>query len=62
MATRSGMRTYDPRKPQVNILSMQSIKSLEFRSVIFIGHTRPNRNLGNPGRPEYETPLPACPA
>jgi hypothetical protein len=41
---------------------MQSIKSLEFRSVIFIGHTRPNRNLGNPGRPEYETPLPACPA
>jgi hypothetical protein len=37
MATRSGKRAYDPRKPQVNILSVQSSKGLEFRSVIFIG-------------------------
>ena len=28
---------YVPRKPQVNILSVQSSKGLEFRSVIFIG-------------------------
>jgi superfamily I DNA/RNA helicase len=35
--TRSGKRAYDPRKPQVNILSVQSSKGLEFRSVIFIG-------------------------
>lgn len=37
MAQRSGKRAYDPRKPQVNILSVQSSKGLEFRSVIFIG-------------------------
>jgi superfamily I DNA/RNA helicase len=37
MATRSGKLAYDPRKPQVNILSVQSSKGLEFRSVIFIG-------------------------
>lgn len=37
MATRSGKRAYDPRKPQVNILSVQSSKGLEFRTVIFIG-------------------------
>jgi superfamily I DNA/RNA helicase len=37
MATRSGKRAYDPRKPQINILSVQSSKGLEFRSVIFIG-------------------------
>lgn len=37
MATRSGKRGYDPRKPQINILSVQSSKGLEFRSVIFIG-------------------------
>lgn len=34
MAQRSGKRAYDPRKPQVNILSVQSSKGLEFRSVI----------------------------
>ncbi len=37
MSTRNGKRTYDPRKPRVNILSVQSSKGLEFRSVIFIG-------------------------
>jgi hypothetical protein len=37
MATRSGKRAYDPRKPQVNILSVQSSKGLEFRTVILIG-------------------------
>lgn len=37
MATRTGKRAYDPRKPQVSILSVQSSKGLEFRSVIFIG-------------------------
>jgi len=37
MADRRGKRAYDPRKPQVNILSVQSSKGLEFRSVIFIG-------------------------
>ena len=37
MATRTGKRAYDPRKPQVNILSVQSCKGLEFRSVIIIG-------------------------
>lgn len=37
MAQRSGKRAYDPRKPQVNILSVQSSKGLEFRSVILIG-------------------------
>jgi superfamily I DNA/RNA helicase len=37
MTERSGKRAYDPRKPQVNILSVQSSKGLEFRSVIFIG-------------------------
>ncbi len=37
MADRKGKRAYDPRKPQVNILSVQSSKGLEFRSVIFLG-------------------------
>jgi superfamily I DNA/RNA helicase len=37
MAERSGKRAYDPRKPRVNILSVQSSKGLEFRSVIFVG-------------------------
>ena len=37
MATRTGKRAYDPRKPQVSILSVQSSKGLEFQSVIFIG-------------------------
>jgi len=37
MATRAGKRAYDPRKSQVNILTVQSSKGLEFRSVIFIG-------------------------
>jgi superfamily I DNA/RNA helicase len=37
MADRRGKRAYDPRKPQVNILTVQSSKGLEFRSVIFIG-------------------------
>jgi hypothetical protein len=37
MATRSGKRAYDPRKRQINILSVQSSMGLEFRSVIFIG-------------------------
>jgi hypothetical protein len=37
MATRTGKRAYDPRKPQVNILTVQSSKGLEFQSVIFIG-------------------------
>ncbi len=37
MATRTAKRAYDPRKPQVNILSVQSSKGLEFQSVIFIG-------------------------
>jgi superfamily I DNA/RNA helicase len=37
IATRSGKRAYDPRKPQVNILSVQSSKGLEFRSVILVG-------------------------
>jgi hypothetical protein len=37
MATRGDKRAYDPRKLQVNILSVQSSKGLEFRSVIFIG-------------------------
>jgi superfamily I DNA/RNA helicase len=36
-ATRTGKRSYDPRIPQVNILSLLSSKGLEFRSVIFIG-------------------------
>jgi superfamily I DNA/RNA helicase len=35
MANRTAKRAYDPRKPQVNILSVQSSKGLEFRSVIF---------------------------
>lgn len=34
---RSGKRAYDPRKSQVKILSVQSSKGLEFRSVILIG-------------------------
>ena len=37
MDQRNGKRAYDPRKPHVNILSVQSSKGLEFRSVIFIG-------------------------
>lgn len=37
MATRTGKRTYDPRKPQVDILCVQSSKGHEFRPVIFIG-------------------------
>ena len=37
MATRTGKKAYDPRKPQVNILTVQSSKGLEFQSVIFIG-------------------------
>lgn len=37
MATRSGKRAYDPGKPRVNILTVQSSKGLEFSSVIFIG-------------------------
>ena len=37
MANRTAKRAYDPRKPQVNILSVQSSKGLEFRSVIFFG-------------------------
>ncbi|MEO8613786.1 MAG: 3'-5' exonuclease [Luteolibacter sp.] len=37
MANRTAKRAYDPRKPEVNILSVQSSKGLEFRSVIFIG-------------------------
>jgi superfamily I DNA/RNA helicase len=37
MAQRSGKRAYDPRKPQANILSVQSSKGLEFRSVILVG-------------------------
>lgn len=36
MADRSAKRAYDPRKPQANILSVQSSEGLEFRSVIFI--------------------------
>jgi superfamily I DNA/RNA helicase len=37
VATRSGKWAFDPQKAQVNILSVQSSKGLEFRSVIFIG-------------------------
>lgn len=37
MAERRGKRSYDPRENRVNILSVQSSKGLEFRSVIFIG-------------------------
>jgi len=37
MATGNGKRAYDPRKPRVNIMSVQSSKGLEFQSVIFIG-------------------------
>jgi superfamily I DNA/RNA helicase len=37
MATGSGKRANDPRKPQINILSVQSSKGLEFQSVILIG-------------------------
>ena len=37
MADRTSKRAYDPRKSQVNLLSVQSSKGLEFRSVIFIG-------------------------
>lgn len=37
MAERRGKRSYDPGENRVNILSVQSSKGLEFRSVIFIG-------------------------
>jgi superfamily I DNA/RNA helicase len=37
MANRTAKRAYDPRKPQVNILTVQSSKGLEFRSVILVG-------------------------
>ncbi|MCB1205434.1 MAG: NERD domain-containing protein [Verrucomicrobiae bacterium] len=37
MAERSGKRSYNPRKNWVNILSVQSSKGLEFRSVLFLG-------------------------
>ncbi len=37
LASRNAKRAYDPRKPRVNILSVQSSKGLEFQSVIFIG-------------------------
>ncbi len=37
MDTRKGKRAYDPRLPRVNILSVQSSKGLEFRSVILVG-------------------------
>lgn len=49
MANRNGKRAYDPRKPQVSILSVQSSKGLEFRSVIFIG-------LGQLDASETKTP------
>jgi superfamily I DNA/RNA helicase len=37
MAEPSTKRTYDPRKPRINILTVQSSKGLEFRTVILIG-------------------------
>lgn len=37
MGERQGKAAYDPDKPQVSILSIQSSKGLEFKSVIFIG-------------------------
>jgi hypothetical protein len=37
MTDQPGKRAYDPRKPRINILTVQSSKGLEFRSVIFIG-------------------------
>jgi superfamily I DNA/RNA helicase len=37
MGHRQGKAAYDPDKPQVSILSIQSSKGLEFKSVIFIG-------------------------
>jgi superfamily I DNA/RNA helicase len=37
MSDRTSKRAYDPRKSQVNILTVQSSKGLEFRSVILIG-------------------------
>lgn len=37
MTDRQSKRAYDPRKSQVNILSVKSSKGLEFRSVILIG-------------------------
>lgn len=37
MNDRKGKRAYDPRKSQVSILSVQSSKGLEFKSVILIG-------------------------
>ena len=37
MAEQPGKRAYDPRKPRINILTVQSSKGLEFQSVILIG-------------------------
>ncbi len=37
LASRTTKQTYDPREPRVTILSVQSSKGLEFRSVILIG-------------------------
>lgn len=37
MGSRPRKHAYDPAKPQVSILSVQSSKGLEFKSVIFIG-------------------------
>jgi superfamily I DNA/RNA helicase len=37
MATQHGKRAYDPRNPRINILTVQSSKGLEFRSVILVG-------------------------
>ncbi len=37
MTDRASKQAYDPRISQVNLLSVQSSKGLEFRSVIFIG-------------------------
>lgn len=37
MATQQAKRAYDPRNPRINILTVQSSKGLEFRSVILVG-------------------------
>ena len=37
MATQHAKRAYDPRNPRINVLTVQSSKGLEFRSVIFMG-------------------------
>jgi superfamily I DNA/RNA helicase len=49
MADQSGKRAYDPRKPRINILTVQSSKGLEFKSVILIG-------LGQLDASETKTP------